>query len=257
MWSSLGPLGVGSSVYLGAGGTADVDTNCSASLQKLDKATGNLQWRSRTGIQIQGRAGFGEVSGRVYVGDYDNCLYAFDGATGRRLWRTCTKGRLEASSAVAAFQSAIAATRRGNGSNSSSRGPRQDHSQARLPDGGESRDIVVVGSGDGSVYGFEGSTGTIAWSTRLGKPVSAVGPGGVGSSTALYNDQHGMVAAVGGPDAMWGLDARTGEVRWRWGAPKGGMFGSSPLVRDGCLYVGGEDGWLYALVLPYVSKRGT
>ena len=108
----------------------------------------------------------------------------------------------------------------------------------------------MIGSGDGHVYCFRGSDGKQVWRTRLGKAVGLLG-GGVGSSAALYRDQPGkMVAAVGGPDAMWGLDAETGAVRWHWAAPSGEMFGSSPAVRAGKLYVGGEDGYLYALQLP-------
>ena len=37
VWSSLGSLGVEDSVYFGVGGTADVSTNCSATLHRLDK----------------------------------------------------------------------------------------------------------------------------------------------------------------------------------------------------------------------------
>ena len=217
VWSSLGALGVGDHVYFGSGGTADVSANCSSVLHCLDKASGAVQWRSRTGIQIQGRAGFSQVSERVYIGDYDHCLYAFNSTTGVREWKSCTNGRLEASATVVSMGT---------------------------------EEIVIIGSGDGHVYGFRGSDGVVIWNTKLGKPVSLLGSGGVGSTAALYEDEHGTVATMGGPDAMWGLDAQTGAVRWRWAAPSKGMFGSSPLVKDGKLYVGGEDGYLYALALP-------
>ena len=42
----------GDSVYFGVGGTADVSTNCSATLHRLDKATGAVRWKVRTGIQV-------------------------------------------------------------------------------------------------------------------------------------------------------------------------------------------------------------
>ena len=79
-----------------------------------------------------------------------------------------------------------------------------------------------------------------------------LGGGGVGSSAAMYRDggDGTWLAAMGGPDAMWGLEVLTGGVRWKWRAPSGKMFGSSPLVDKGRLYVGGEDGYLYALKLP-------
>jgi outer membrane protein assembly factor BamB len=56
---------------------------------------------------------------------------------------------------------------------------------------------------------------------------------------------------MGGPDAVWGLDVLSGAVRWHWGSPSGKMFGSSPTIKDGTLYIGGEDGYLYALKVPY------
>ena len=84
VWSSLGSLGVGDSVYFGSGGTADVSTNCRAALHKVDTATGKVLGRSETGIQIQGGAAYGIKAGTVYTGDYDNCMYAVDDTTGVR-----------------------------------------------------------------------------------------------------------------------------------------------------------------------------
>ena len=76
------------------------------------------------------------MTGNIYAGDYDHCLYAFDGATGAIRFKTCAANKIEASPSVALIQ---------------------DHDHGRGRDHGGSsggnatREIVVVGSWDGRV----------------------------------------------------------------------------------------------------------
>ena len=100
-------------------------------------------------------------------------------------------------------------------------------------------EVVVVGSGDGHVYAFS-AAGDVLWRTRLGNAVSLLKQGGVGSSAALRGD----TLYVGGPDAFFALDADSGAERWRH--TTGAMVGSSPAVFGTRVYVGCEDGYLYA-----------
>ena len=153
----------------------------------------------------------------LYVGDYDNCLYAFQIRDGARLWKVCTKGRLESSPDVVV-----------------------------LP--GETVETVFVGSGDGYVYAFYGKDGTQRWSTKLGPPVGTfTATGGVGSTPNVL----GEVVYVGGPDSLWALDAKTGSVLWRFETPSKKMVGSSPIVTDDgkAIVVGSEGGFVYKLRL--------
>ncbi|KAH8051468.1 hypothetical protein JL721_11125 [Aureococcus anophagefferens] len=143
---------------------------------------------------------------QLYVGSYDNCLCAYALAGGASRWRTCTAGRLEASALVVERHGA---------------------------------EVVVVGSGDGHVYAFS-AAGDVLWRTRLGNAVSLLRQGGVGSSAALRGD----TLYVGGPDAFFALDADSGAERWRH--TTGAMVGSSPAVFGTRVYVGCEDGYLYA-----------
>ena len=193
-------------VCFGVGGEAYVRGNCSATVVCANSTTGAEIWRARTGIQIQSTPSLGASS--LYVGDYDNCLYAFEAADGAPRWTSCVAGgRLESSSAV--------------------------YDLAGV-------ETVVVGSGDGFVYAFRGADGAVTWKTKLGRPVSTLEQGGVGSSPRV----GGGVVYVGGPDAFFALDAATGAVAWSHAV--GAMVGSSPVVAGNAVYVGAEDGYLRA-----------
>ena len=109
---------------------------------------------------------------------------------------------------------------------------------------GEEEETVVVGSGDGYVYAFDGEDGTKRWSTKLGPPVGTfTATGGVGSSPNVVGD----TVYVGGPDSLWALEGKTGAVVWRYQVPSKKMVGSSPVLSaDGkALFVGSEGGYVF------------
>ncbi len=220
IWSTLGGASVGRLVCFGAGGTGDVSADCKAALHCLDKETGALVWKARAGKQIQSRPVAGlSKAGQIYVGDYDNCLYAFALATGGFRWKACTAGRLESSGVV-----------------------RVD------PASGE--DLIIIGSGDGRLYCFT-EAGGVRWATPLAPPVG-LAFGGIGSSPLL---DRGVVyvGAVG----VWAVDAATGAPLWQFNltTPAANdldtFVGASPRLGTGAfsdvLYVAGEDGVMYAL----------
>ena len=209
LWATHGPRAVdGSSLLcLGVGGAADVEENCSATVDCVRRATGAAVWRQRTGIQIQSTP---VVSGAsLFVGDYDGCLYAFALEDGAALWKSCTDGRLEASPTAVAAGGAPA---------------------------------VVVGSGDGFVYCFRAADGERLWAFKAGRAVTTFTQGGVGS-TAAY-DARANVVYVGGPDAFFALDADSGAAKWNHTVGK--LVGSSPVLAEDRVFVGAEDGYLYA-----------
>jgi len=76
------------------------------------------------------------ANGVVYVGSYDNHLYALDAKTGAQVWSAATGGAIWSSPAVA--------------------------------DG-----VVYVGSADSHVYAFDAETGALRWATPVGYPVAA------------------------------------------------------------------------------------
>lgn len=221
IWSSLGSLNLASKglVCFGVGGSAIPSSDCHAAVHCVRKADGARAWVGRTGKQIQSRPAFGNHTNAVFVGDYDNCVYAFNADTGGTpLWKTCTAGRVESSPAV-------------------------------FFDAANNTEIVTVGSGDGYLYGFDGATGAVLWKARCNGAVG-LSSGGVLSSPWIHAASGTVFVGGGGVTAV---DVRTGAVKWHF-APAGdakAQFGASPYVTaDGAtLYEGGEDGYLYALDL--------
>jgi len=68
-------------------------------LNAFNAATGELLWSAPTGFTIDSSPAV--ANGVVYVGSYDNYVYAFDAATGQLIWRAPTGFYVESSPAVA------------------------------------------------------------------------------------------------------------------------------------------------------------
>lgn len=135
------------------------------------------------------------------------------------------------------------------------------------------REVVVVGSKDGSVYAFDAATGEEVWEQSTEKSVWS-SPTVVGEHVYIGSDdgylydlnlEDGSVrwdefigatvisspvvadgVVVVGADDLYAFDAVTGEPRWEY--PTGEII-SSPVVDDGVVYVGSDDGHLYAVGL--------
>jgi polyvinyl alcohol dehydrogenase (cytochrome) len=105
---------------------------------------------------------------------------------------------------------------------------------------------VCVGSSvttGNNYFCFDATTGTPVWSASIGHPADP-SSGGVGiGSTAAISD--GTLVVGGGDAAYYGLDAATGQIRWRSAMDVGadGFAWSSPLVADDVAYVGLSAQW--------------
>ena len=108
---------------------------------------------------------------------------------------------------------------------------------------------LFIGSGDGSLYALERSTGRTVWRFAAGSPVH--------SSPAVAG---GLVVAASLGGRFFAVDQDTGRLRWsmqtgdtlpRNVAPAGGwdLLVSSPVVTGNTVVIGGRDGVVYALEL--------
>ncbi len=137
------------------------------------------------------------ANGVVYIGSYDNNVYALEASTGAKLWAYTTGNAVYSSPAVA------------NG-------------------------VVYVGSYDNNVYALKASTGAKLWSYTTG--------GAVFSSPAVAN---GMVYVGSYDGNVYALNASTGAKLWSYTTSS--SVQSSPAVANGVVYVGSNDNNVYAL----------
>lgn len=206
-----------------------------------DRLTGRSVWRYRFSrdLPLAWSGSSGDlytssptpVGSRVYVGGGNGDVVALSLATGRRIWRFHTGGRVRATAALA---------------------------------GG----TLYVGSFDGYMYALRANDGKLLWRARtLGANLDSGKYGydrrSIQSSAAVAK---GIVVFGSRDGAVYGLGARDGKRLWRlpdnvfW-------FNSSPAVYGDVAYIGSSDGhiieaidivkgkvlWTFPTVLTWVS----
>jgi outer membrane protein assembly factor BamB len=166
------------------------------------------------------------VSGVVYVGSFDNNVYALDARTGAKLWSYTTGAGVYSSPAVAdgvvyvgSFDNNVYALDARTGAKlwSYTTGRIVESSPA-VADG-----VVYVGSYDDNVYALNARTGAKLWNYATGYPVTG--------SPAVAN---GVVYAGSNDGNLYALNAHTGAKLWSYFA--GGYDVGTPTVGDGIVY---------------------
>jgi outer membrane protein assembly factor BamB len=98
---------------------------------------------------------------------------------------------------------------------------------------------------NGKVYiGFDGGL-LFAFDTRNGKKLWAFEAGGPIRSSPAVSAKDGMLYFGCNDGRLYALDANTGQEKWT--LKTGGKVTSSPCAASGVVYVGSDDGCLYAL----------
>jgi outer membrane protein assembly factor BamB len=172
------------------------------------------------------------VDARVYVGDWNGDVWAFDSNNGRVVWHrhvagAAIKGALAYSGGrlyVGAYDGHVYCLSTGG------RVLWKGSAQARLFGGSDFYSTpavaygrVFIGSTDGKVYAFGAATGHRLWSHSTG--------GYVYSSPAVWN-RRVLVGSYSG--TFYALDAGTGEPDWTFRA--GGPISGSPVVVGNVVY---------------------
>jgi outer membrane protein assembly factor BamB len=153
------------------------------------------------------------ADGTLYVGSYDEHLYAMSADDGEVLWRYEVGDRLDGSPAVV--------------------------------DG-----TVYVGAFDRNIYALDAETGAERWvygTEGIVRSSPTVVDGVVYIGAHCRTTECSNYYDVAWPErgAVYAIDARTGDVRWRYEADDGVV--STPTVDGGTVFVGGSDNHLYAL----------
>jgi outer membrane protein assembly factor BamB len=196
----------------------------------VDEVTGRLRWSFRTGPLLPPNtfpaggwdlwASSPVVAGSaVVIGGPDGRVYCLDLESGQERWRAQTGGKVRATPAVH------------NGT-------------------------VVVGSWDGRVYALDLATGAERWVHHtMGDTLDSRKFGfdrrAIQSSAAIAN---GMVFVGSRDGAIYGLDAATGERRWRVSHHGSWVIGS-PALHQGKVFVGSSDGHFVQALEPATGRE--
>ena len=183
------------------------------------KKFGGVKWTFQTGGPIVASPVISE--GVIYIGSADKNFYAIEQKTGAQKWKFATGGAISSSATVA-------------------------------------HGLVYFLSYDGGCYALDARTGALAWrfATQFEKRFEARGLHGqepkeqsmpdvfdfFTSSPAVYENR---VYFGSGDSNVYALDARTGELAWKFAT--GGVVHSSPSIAHGMVYIGSFDSFVYAL----------
>ena len=172
----------------------------------------------------------------VYIGSYDNNLYALNGNTGVFIWKYATEGGIVSKPLV--FDNNLmfgSEDKRLHVINSRSGKlvwtyytDKPIHSSPRLAEG-----HIFIGSDDGYLHAINALTGRRAWRADAGAPVH---------STPLIQGDAVYFGAENGEFYCTNLG---GTVKWRFRAKR--SITSSPAHYQGLIIVGSADWYLYAL----------
>lgn len=174
----------------------------------------------------------------LYVGSYDNNLYALNSADGEFIWKYPTDGGIATSPAIVPEENIIVIgsddfylhavdMRTGRVRwTSGTQGPVR--SSPTVAHG-----HIFFGSDDGKLYAVRSGTGRVAWRYDAGVPIRCRPT--VSEDMVVIGSDSGDVA---------GLDL-SGQAKWRFKAKRGVM--SSPLVHNGIAYLGSVDWHVYAV----------
>ena len=172
------------------------------------------------------------VGDRLYVGDWNGDVWAFDSNTGRVVWRrrishAAVKGALAYSGGrlyVGAYDSHVyCLSTSGRVLWRGSAQPRLFGSSDFYSTPAVAYDRVYIGSTDGKVYAFGAATGDRLWSHSTG--------GYVYSSPAVWKERV-FIGSYSG--TFYALDTGTGEPDWTFHA--GGPISGSPVVVGDVVY---------------------
>jgi len=194
----------------------------------------NTVWEFACEDEIRGSPTYS--NGIIYIGSYDNNLYALDSDTGQFVWKYPTDGGIVSKPAI--YENAVyfgsedkrlhvVSTRYGKIAWSYyTEGPVR--SSPYIAEG-----HVFIGSDDGHLHAVNTLSGRQAWTLDTGAPIR--------STPVVVQDMVYFGTEAG---ELYCVDYRS-AIKWRFKAKR--AITSSPVVSQGVIYFGSIDSTLYAI----------
>ncbi len=200
------------------------------------ETTGGIKavWTFKCEDELRGTPTFHK--GSLYVGSYDNNLYAVDADTGDFIWKYPAEGGIVSKPAVADGNVYFGSEDRRLHVVSARTGQTiwTYHTEGPIrssPHVAEGH--VFIGSDDAYLHAINMTSGRLVWRADGSTPIR---------STPLVSHEAIYFGTEGGE--FFCLDYR-GEIRWRFKAKR--AITSSPVIADNVIYFGSLDSTLYAL----------
>ena len=173
---------------------------------------------------------------KVFIGAYDNNLYAIDVNNGDFVWKYATEGGIASSPTLwkdrvifGSEDEQIYAVNIENGTTAwvlKVKGPIYSSSKVDY-------DHIFVGSDDNHLYAIKANSGRKAWEVDVGARIR--------SSVAIHEE----LIYFGSEDGVIHSLAMDGKVKWRFLAKR--AVTSSPVIAEGLVLVGSHDWSIYAI----------
>ncbi len=193
------------------------------------------RWRFRCEDEVRSSPRVSD--GTLYVGCYDNNLYALNTDDGAFLWKFPTGGGIASTPYIqddvvllGSEDGSLYTVSREGGElvwRAPTQGPVRSSPQVAYGH-------CFVGSDDCCLYAFNVDTGRMVWRFQSAAPVR---------STALV---AGEMIYIGSDDGyLYALDLRSGSVKWKYNTNR--RVTSSATIDENLVFVGSADGHLYAI----------
>jgi outer membrane protein assembly factor BamB/tRNA A-37 threonylcarbamoyl transferase component Bud32 len=175
--------------------------------------------------------------GVLYIGCYDNNLYALDAKNGTFLWKFPTGGGIAGTPCI--YEDMILVGSEDGKFYAISR--QMEHVAWACETQGRIRSSARVeyghaffGADDGCLYGVNALSGRIVWKFQSAGPIR---------STPLIADERVFFGSDDG--YVYALDMRTGGTKWKYNTNR--RVTSSPSIEDNLIFIGSADGNLYGI----------
>ncbi len=176
-------------------------------------------------------------SGMVYVGSYDNNLYALSQGSGQFLWKFPTKDSIASTAAIFDEDVFITSADQHLYSINKKTGEMnwRHHTDGPIYSSPTIRyDHIFFGSDDFNFYALNAKRGKVVWKTNAFSPVR---------STAFVGDELVYFGTEGG--YIYALELGSGKMKWQSQAKR--AVTSSPYVTEDIVFVGSVDSTVYAI----------